>query len=160
MTDDDGAVQFHTTFPGHYTGRTQHIHVAVHPNATARTNDTIYDLTATHVGQMYFDQALDDQVETYAPYSTNTQAITTNEEDFILQDGLATSDPIMQYVLLGEDISEGLLAWLSFGVNTTYTHTISDAATYFESGGVSNGNGGGGAPPGGPPPDSVPPARN
>lgn len=156
-----------TTYPGHYSGRTQHIHVAVHPNATARSNDTIYDLTANHVGQMYFDQSLSDVVETYAPYNTNVQPVTTNEEDFLLIDGLTTSDPIMEYVLLGEDISEGLLGWLSFGVNTTYTREINDAATYYESGGVSNGGGGGGpggpgGPPGGPggPPPGAPPTRN
>lgn len=96
LTDDDGAVQFLTTYPGHYSGRTQHIHVAVHPNATARDNGTIYDLTANHVGQLYFDQDLSDAVEVYSPYNTNTQPITTNEEDFLLLDGLATSDPIVQ----------------------------------------------------------------
>ncbi|KAI4595050.1 hypothetical protein KJ359_007303 [Pestalotiopsis sp. 9143b] len=157
LTDDDGAVQFLTTYPGHYSGRTQHIHVAVHPNATARDNGTIYDLTANHVGQLYFDQDLSDAVEVYSPYNTNTQPITTNEEDFLLLDGLATSDPIVQYVLLGDDVSDGLLAWISFGVNTTYTRTIMDAATYYESGGVSNGGGAGGpGGPGGPPPSGFP----
>ncbi|KAK9415767.1 putative Intradiol ring-cleavage dioxygenase [Seiridium unicorne] len=155
-TDEDGAVQFLTTYPGHYSGRAQHIHVAVHPNASARANDTIYDLTANHVGQMYFDQDLSDVIETYEPYSSNTQPITTNEEDFLLLDGLLTSDPIMQYVLLGDDASDGILAWLSFGVNTTYTYTINDAATYYESGGVSNGGGAGPGGPGGPPPGTPP----
>ncbi|KAH6652363.1 Intradiol ring-cleavage dioxygenase [Truncatella angustata] len=156
QTDTDGAVQFLTNFPGHYSGRAIHIHVAVHPNATARDNGTIYDLTANHVGQIYFDQDLVDQVESYAPYNTNTQPITTNAEDFLLADGLATSDPIAQYVLLGEDVSEGLLGWFSFGVNTTYTRAINDAATYYEGGGVSNGGGGGPGGPGGPPPGAPP----
>ena len=48
-TDQSGAVQFHTLFPGHYTGRTQHIHIAVHPDATPRANQTILDTTVSHV---------------------------------------------------------------------------------------------------------------
>ncbi|KAH8900727.1 aromatic compound dioxygenase [Thozetella sp. PMI_491] len=138
QTDADGAIQFDTLFPGHYSGRTQHIHVMVHPDATARANDTIVDTTASHVGQMYFDQDLIDEVETFSPYSTNTQSITTNAEDGLLGDGLETSDPIMEYVLLGESVDEGILAWLSFGINTTYTKTVSAASTYYEGGGVEN----------------------
>ncbi|KAI0121088.1 Intradiol ring-cleavage dioxygenase [Xylariales sp. AK1849] len=149
LTDSDGAVQFQTTYPGHYTGRAIHIHVMAHPNATARSNGTLYDTTAMHIGQMYFDQDLSDQVELTYPYNINTQPVTLNAEDFILADGLATSDPIMEYVYLGEDVSDGVLAWLSFGINTTYVTTARDAATYYESGGVANGDSGGapGAPP-------------
>ena len=33
-TDSDGVVQFTTVYPGHYQGRTQHIHVASHYNGT------------------------------------------------------------------------------------------------------------------------------
>ncbi|KAF7531861.1 hypothetical protein G7054_g8472 [Neopestalotiopsis clavispora] len=134
------AVQFLTTYPGHYSGRTQHIHVAVHPNATARDNGTIYDLTANHVGQLYFDQDLSDAVEVYSPYNTNTQPITTNEEDFLLLDGLATSDPIVQLRCQ----------------HHLHPHHLG-RATYYEGGGVSNGGGAGGpGGPGGPPPSGVP----
>lgn len=151
LSDDDGAVQFTTLYPGHYSGRTTHIHIMVHPNATARANGTIYDTTASHVGQMYFDQDLNDLVETNSPYTTNTQAWTKNDGDSLLTNGLETSDPIMDYVLLGEDASDGILAWLSFGINTTYAVTAMDAATYYAGGGVQNNNGGGGGPGGAPP---------
>jgi len=33
-TDSDGVAQFTTFYPGHYTGRTHHIHVATHANGT------------------------------------------------------------------------------------------------------------------------------
>lgn len=48
-TDQDGTVQFKTLYPGHYTGRTQHIHIAVHPDATPRPNMTVLDTTVSHV---------------------------------------------------------------------------------------------------------------
>jgi hypothetical protein len=64
--------------------------------------------------------------------------------------------------LLGNDVSDGILAWLSFGVNTTSVRTIMDAATYYETGGVANAGaggppGGGGPPPGGPGAPGAPP---
>lgn len=147
LSDEDGAVQFDTLYPGHYEGRTQHIHVMVHPNATARENNTILDTTASHVGQIYFDQELSDQVETYEPYASNPQAITTNYDDMLIDSSLATGDAMVNYVLLGEEVGDGLLAWISFGVNTTYAKSVSDAATYYEGGGVANSDSTGGAPP-------------
>jgi protocatechuate 3,4-dioxygenase beta subunit len=33
-TNKDGVTQFTTFYPGHYFGRTQHIHVATHVNGT------------------------------------------------------------------------------------------------------------------------------
>ncbi|KAK9413186.1 putative Intradiol ring-cleavage dioxygenases domain-containing protein [Seiridium unicorne] len=138
QSDEAGAVQFDSIFPGHYNGRTNHIHIVVHANATVRENGTVDDSYADHIGQIYFDQDLIDQVETYAPYTNNNESITVNTEDSLLADGLATSDPIVEYVLLGESVDEGILAWISFGVNTTFTSTATAAATYYEGGGVSN----------------------
>lgn len=155
-TDQDGAAQFASIFPGHYIGRTAHIHVAVHLNATAQANGTLLDTTAAHVGQMYFDQDLIDAVETRVPYTFNTQPLTTNAQDFLLAGALLTSDPIMEYVVLGGGIDDGLLAWLSFGVNVTLAREIFSAATLYADGGVQNQNPGGGFPPGGPPPGGFP----
>ncbi|KAG7284451.1 hypothetical protein NEMBOFW57_010824 [Staphylotrichum longicolle] len=139
-TDAHGAVQFHTIFPGHYIGRTTHIHVAVHLKAEPQANGTLLDTTAAHVGQMYFDQDLIAAVEKQAPYTANKQALTTNSQDFLLTAAGQTSDPVMEYVVLGKGVEDGLLAWLGFGVNTTLAREMSAAATIYESGGVANPN--------------------
>lgn len=156
QTDKDGAVQFHTIFPGHYIGRTTHIHVAVHLNATAQPNGTLHDLTAAHVGQIYFDQDLIDAVEKTSPYTQNTQVLTTNAQDFLLQQAAATSDPFLEWVYLGERgiLESGLLSWISFGVNVTLARQMNAASTLTENGGVANPNPGfgGGFPGGGFPP--------
>ncbi|KAI0442172.1 Intradiol ring-cleavage dioxygenase [Xylaria telfairii] len=151
QTDTDGAISFDTIYPGHYSGRTQHVHIMVHPDAIARENLTIEDTSASHIGQVFFDQDLTDAVETVSPYSTNTQPITTNSDDMLIDETLATGDSIVEYVLLGETVADGILAWISFGVNTTYARTASAAATYFADGGVANNStqgGGPGFPPG------------
>ncbi|TRM70099.1 Intradiol ring-cleavage dioxygenase [Schizophyllum amplum] len=152
-TNEDGVAQWLTTFPGHYTGRTAHIHVATHTAAdgTLNANGTYKSETVSFVGQMFFDQSLISEVEATEPYSSNTQALTTNEEDGIMEQEAETIDPIVEYVLLGDDISEGIMAWTAFGIDLTNAYTISAAASYTEDGGVANESSGGpgGAPPGG-----------
>ena len=39
-TDADGVAQFNSIFPGHYPGRTNHVHVVAHLNATLLPNST------------------------------------------------------------------------------------------------------------------------
>ncbi|KAH7242343.1 Intradiol ring-cleavage dioxygenase [Fusarium tricinctum] len=161
-TDSDGVAQFESTFPGHYTSRATHIHVMVHTNATLLANHTLgRDNYASHVGQAFFDQELISQVETLEPYASNTQEITLNEDDSILNEEAKTDgvDPFMEYALIGDSISDGLFAWLAFGINSTQSNSVSPAVYYYKEGGVANENGGapgGGAPGGTPPSGSAP----
>ena len=37
MTSEEGVAKFTTFFPGHYTSRTQHIHVATHLNGVSES---------------------------------------------------------------------------------------------------------------------------
>ncbi|EXJ86668.1 hypothetical protein A1O3_03621 [Capronia epimyces CBS 606.96] len=165
QTDSNGVVQFETLFPGHYTGRATHIHVLTHnPNSTTvRVNGTLLgtnsstEVHASHVGQLFFDQDLISQADKIAPYSENEQELTLNSEDSILSQEADTTDPFVEYVLLGDTLEEGILAWISIGIDPTEDQEVSDAATYYKGGGVANGNGdmggmgggGGGSPPNG-----------
>lgn len=157
-TDSDGVAQFQSIFPGHYTGRATHIHVMVHTNATLYANQTLGNqVYASHVGQTFFDQDLIAAADKVSPYSENEQELTENSSDSILSEEAGTDgvDPFMNYVYLGDDLSEGLFAWLAFGINTTYSSEVTPASFMYESGGVENSNGGmGGGPGGGGPPGS------
>lgn len=152
-TDDDGVAKFETLFPGHYTSRATHIHILIHTNATLYENGTLgNEVTASHVGQAFFDQDLITEADTISPYSTNTQVITLNSADSILSEETATDgvDPIFEYTLLGDTLADGLFAWLSFGIDTSESSTVTPAAYLYASGGVENessGGGGGGSPP-------------
>lgn len=164
-TDSDGVAQFESIFPGHYTSRATHIHVMVHANATLLANQTLgRDNYASHVGQAFFDQDLISQVETLEPYASNTQELTLNEDDGILSEETQTDgvDPFMEYTLLGDSISDGLFAWLAFGINSTQSSSVSPAAYYYKEGGVANENSGGGmggSAPSGAAPGGTPPAK-
>lgn len=112
----------------------------VHLNATALPNGTIMDTTASHVGQIFFDQDLIYEVEALYPYSQNTQDLWTNSDDDILAQEAESSDPLVEYVYLGKehDVNAGILAWLSFGVDMNYVRNVSAASYYYKEGGVAN----------------------
>ncbi|OGE56200.1 hypothetical protein PENARI_c003G04693 [Penicillium arizonense] len=156
-SDKNGVVYMESIFPGHYTSRATHIHVLTHPvnETTVNANGTIsglYTSSSSHVGQIFFDQDLITEVEKTAPYSTNTQDLTTNANDSILSEEADTIDPFMEYVYLGDSVSDGIFAWISMGMDPTEDTTVTPAAYYTEQGGVENessGSGmGGGSPPG------------
>lgn len=121
-----------------------------HLNATVLPNNTITGGTVSHVGQLFFDQDLYTEVLATAPYSSNTQALTTNEQDFILAQEAANGDPILEYTYLGSKVEDGLFGWIAFGVDPAANRTVNAAANYGENGGKANPNNGfPGGPPGG-----------
>ncbi|KAM7211685.1 Intradiol ring-cleavage dioxygenase [Rhypophila decipiens] len=137
QTDTDGVVQFDTLFPGHYAGRATHIHLMA-------SSGTFSGGKARHVGQLYFDQELVDQVAALSPYKENGQASVRNEDD-----GLAAAqasegyDPFLRYVLLGEKLEDGLLMWISVGVDleADYSSRVFVAETFAGTGTVMVGGG-------------------
>ncbi|KAH0427967.1 hypothetical protein CcaCcLH18_09326 [Colletotrichum camelliae] len=144
LTDSNGVAQFDSIFPGHYTGRATHIHVIVHHNATIYRNGTLgHDTLATHVGQAFFDQSLISAVKATATYTLNEQALTENSADDILASEAATEgvDPLMQFTVLGNDVTQGIFAWLCFGVNVTAASNAAAAAIYYADGGITNPDG-------------------
>ncbi len=95
---------------------------------------------AVHIGQLFFDQDLISQVEASSPYSSNTQNITTNAEDSIFAQEADSegSDPVLEYVLLGDKIEDGVFAWTSIAVDVDAKYNTSAAAAYTKDGGVAN----------------------
>ncbi|KAF9693759.1 hypothetical protein EKO04_008171 [Ascochyta lentis] len=152
QADESGVVQFDTLFPGHYIGRATHIHVMTHTlDANVNDNNTLTGTSVTHVGQMFFDQDLIDTVDTVEPYASNTQQITENSEDYILSQEASDVDPMVEYVLLGDDVSEGIFGWLAFGMDSGALYNVTPAANLYAEGGVTNANfslGDGGPPAG------------
>lgn len=69
-TDEDGAVEFTTLYPGWYPGRTVHIHAKVHiDNRTVLTT------------QFYFDDGFTDRVFSREPYAGDTGRDAFNDSD-------------------------------------------------------------------------------
>ncbi|KAL4938481.1 hypothetical protein BDV06DRAFT_215074 [Aspergillus oleicola] len=98
-SDEDGVAQIKTIFPGHYTGRTNHIHITVHTNVTVLENGTITGGSVAHTGQFFFDQAIIDKVEQTYPYTESTYQVTTNalDDTFRQETAYSASDPVLHY---------------------------------------------------------------
>ncbi|MGH9936851.1 MAG: hypothetical protein ACREAM_11435 [Blastocatellia bacterium] len=80
VTDSDGTVEFTTIYPGYYTGRTVHIHFKIRLfDGATRT----FEFTS----QLFFDDALTDQVFTQAPYNTRNARGARNGNDGIYNNG-------------------------------------------------------------------------
>lgn len=131
-----------TSISLHYTSRATHIHVLAHFNGTTYANGTYGGGYVSHVGQLFFDQDLITQVEATSPYSTNTQDLTENDADAIFAEEAASSDPVVEYSLLGDDVSSGVFAWIAFGIDLTNEYSVTPAANLYAGGGVANADSG------------------
>ncbi len=80
VTDTHGTVQFLTIYPGWYPGRAVHIHFKIRTNPASRRG---YEFTS----QIYFDEAITDQIHTQAPYASKGQRTLRNKRDGIFRDG-------------------------------------------------------------------------
>jgi hypothetical protein len=140
-TDDEGVVAFDTLFPGHYEGRATHTHIIANQNGTVLPNSTYSGGVISHVGQLFWDESLRALVETAAPYNTNTQAVTSNVDDMWAPEQADNNyDPFPSYVYLGDDITDGLLAWISIGIDMSSNYTVSAAGKLTANGGVAASN--------------------
>jgi len=79
-TNADGLVEFLTIYPGWYEGRAVHIHFKIRADAAAKR---AYEFTS----QLYFDEAITEQVYKQAPYNSKGRRTTTNDADFIFRRG-------------------------------------------------------------------------
>jgi hypothetical protein len=69
----------------------------------------------------------------------NTQAKTTNAQDLWMAGGAAgNADPVVNYVLLGSDVTKGLLGWITLVMDPTAKRTIVPASWYGADGGIKN----------------------
>jgi protocatechuate 3,4-dioxygenase beta subunit len=80
MTDEKGIAEFLTIYPGWYPGRAVHIHFKIRNDPGSRRFQEF-------VSQLYFDEAITDQVHKEAPYNSKGRRSTSNDTDFIFRRG-------------------------------------------------------------------------
>ncbi|KAL7269283.1 hypothetical protein RUND412_008059 [Rhizina undulata] len=123
-TDSDGIAQFTTIFPGWYDGRAIHIHISAHINGSVADNGTYIGGGYTHFGQVFFDEDLISSVAVLEPYTTNTVVLLTNSEDDIYpQQNSSGYDALANYELIGDTVGDGILSWISIGIDPTANNT-------------------------------------
>ncbi|MDQ4127216.1 MAG: intradiol ring-cleavage dioxygenase [Actinomycetota bacterium] len=107
VTDEDGTARFTTIYPGWYQGRAVHIHFTIRDSPESEQG---YEFTS----QLYFDDALTDEVQSQGPYAEKGPRDLRNGEDGIYQGG-------------GEELlldltpnGEGYAATFDIALDTTY----------------------------------------
>lgn len=122
LTNNDGVVNFETIVPGHYDGRTTHTHLLAHTGTGLLANGTVsvFDKPVAHIGQVFFPEDLRTAVEATYPYNTNTVEATSNDDDmWSIAQADESYDPFPQYVYLGDDVTDGIFAWIQIGINSS-----------------------------------------
>ncbi|KAH7322179.1 aromatic compound dioxygenase, partial [Rhizoctonia solani] len=126
-TNSEGMVEFKTIYPGYYTSRTVHIHTMVQTNYSVATNGSIISHAGQvrHIGQIFFDEDLNDQVLAQPAYVNTTQIRTLNEGDSVLAEQNTDGyNAFAEAELLSSDVADGVLAYITLGVDTTHTSSI------------------------------------
>jgi protocatechuate 3,4-dioxygenase beta subunit len=96
-TNEQGIAKFTTIYPGFYQGRTVHIHAKVH-----------LDRQTVLTTQLYFDDAVSDEVFASEPYSAQGERDQRNDSDGIFDDSL---------LLTLERSGDGYLGLMNFDVS-------------------------------------------
>jgi protocatechuate 3,4-dioxygenase beta subunit len=115
VTDENGAVQFATIYPGWYQGRAVHIHFKVRVYAGTTKS---YEFTS----QFFFDDTVTDTVYTQAPYNTRGSRDTRNSTDGIYQQAVSDGTGRKSGDLLLLPVTQadqGYVGTLNIGVTLT-----------------------------------------
>jgi protocatechuate 3,4-dioxygenase beta subunit len=109
LTDAKGVAEFITIYPGHYQGRTTHIHIKVHTGGHV-----------SHTGQILFSDAITTQVYAFAPYNTETVARTYNSQDQVYTQEQG-SKSMVKLSRLGTTVKEGYAGRITLVVDPKAT---------------------------------------
>lgn len=104
ITSQTGKVNFVTIYPGWYPGRAIHIHFKVRTPARAGKAELL-------TSQLYFDEAVTQQVYQQSPYAERATGYDSNE-----QDGIYRSGKGRQLLLKPEKDRRGYLAAFNIGL--------------------------------------------
>jgi len=130
-TDQNGVAQFTTIFPGYYTGRAVHIHTKVFPEWESFPNGSFSPGRLVHTGQFFFEDDINMQVDKMWPYMMNpirdTVGRTRNWRDSlnIFEDSQGPErqyNPVFKMHMLGSIISQGLIGYITMGVNASVSY--------------------------------------
>jgi protocatechuate 3,4-dioxygenase beta subunit len=116
VTDQNGAVQFTTVYPGWYSGRTIHLHIKVRAISGSTT-------TFAFTSQLFFDDAITGQALGQVPYSARGLPDTTNATDSVFtgasSDGAVQKNVGDQLLLAPTKDANGYTGTFNIGVRTT-----------------------------------------
>ena len=127
FTDTHGRVTFNSIFPGHYSGRTTHVHARIHINA----EDQDRRLTGGHIchtGQVFPTEASYTEVYQLSPYNAETATIVSHTQDRVWTDQHGDTES-MRMSMIGSRLSKGLIGTVTMAVNPKATPKLIGATS-------------------------------
>jgi protocatechuate 3,4-dioxygenase beta subunit len=107
LTDESGSVRFTTIYPGWYQGRAVHMHFKIRDSPASEQG---YEFTS----QLYFDDALTDEVHSQEPYAQKGERDRRNSDDGIYGGGGG------ELTLPLSEAGEGYQATFDIALDTSY----------------------------------------
>ena len=107
VADENGTARFTTIYPGWYRGRAVHIHFMIRDSPESEQG---YEFTS----QLYFDDALTDEVQSQGPYAEKGQRDLRNSQDGIFRGG---GDELLLNLTQN---GQGYAATFDIALDTTY----------------------------------------
>jgi protocatechuate 3,4-dioxygenase beta subunit len=145
FTDAHGLAEFITIYPGHYAGRTTHVHVHVAGKADGGTYSGGH---VAHTGQLLFDDSITSEVYQLAPYTSDTASRVLNTSDRVYEDQ-GGSKSALKLTKLGRTVADGFLGAVTLIVNPKATPALIGATSSGTGGSAGAPGGAGGMPPSG-----------
>jgi protocatechuate 3,4-dioxygenase beta subunit len=119
LTDANGVAKFATIYPGHYQGRTTHIHIKVHIGG--KVSGTTYGGGhVSHTGQILFADAITTQVYALAPYNSEAVARTYNTQDHVFT-AEGGSRAMLKLTKIGSSVAAGYIGAIRLVVDPAAT---------------------------------------
>jgi len=120
LTGADGVATFTTIYPGFYAGRALHIHVEVHV-AGAPSGTTYKGGHVSHVGQLFFDESVTDQVMEEPAYAGRKITRTLQSSDGIFSHENGARSMLTLTPLASGSVAGGYRATITLGVDPSAT---------------------------------------
>ncbi|HEX4169268.1 MAG TPA: intradiol ring-cleavage dioxygenase [Bryobacteraceae bacterium] len=121
LSDARGLVEFETLYPGWYMGRDVHIHLKAHSGGAVQ-NTKYQGGHITHTGQLFFADALTEEVASLQPYAARTDVPRTKlDEDMVYGDAHGAAVMLSFTQIKSNSLEAGLLATATLHIDPTAT---------------------------------------
>ncbi|HWM56022.1 MAG TPA: intradiol ring-cleavage dioxygenase [Solirubrobacterales bacterium] len=116
LTDGNGVAEFATIYPGHYPGRTTHVHVKVRIGGR-RSDGTYSGGRVSYVGQLFTSDRRDAEVFALTPYNRNPAGIVSRSTDGIFR-AQGGSSSVLSLARAGNSLArDGFRTRVTLGVD-------------------------------------------
>jgi protocatechuate 3,4-dioxygenase beta subunit len=119
LSDERGAVEFSTLYPGWYFGRAIHIHAKVHLGGAAEKKYSGGHVA--HTGQFYFPEDVTERVAKIQPYAKRLEVHRTSQKEDGIFNSQHGATAMLQMERLGRTDEDGFRATVTLAVDPEAT---------------------------------------